>query len=88
MRKTTAAAMAFVCSVTAGAVWAKGDWKEKFKEMDSNHDGAVTLEEYQAGKEAKFHEVDADGDGKVTMDEKEAYMKMKHDKREDDDSNM
>jgi Ca2+-binding EF-hand superfamily protein len=37
--------------------------------MDSDADGAVSLQEFQAGHERIFKAMDADKDGKLTLDE-------------------
>lgn len=51
--------------------------EDRFKAMDTNGDGFVTLDEFigkckkcdKAKKEAKFKAKDANGDGKLTLDE-------------------
>jgi len=40
-----------------------------FEMMDTNEDGQITNEEFDARHDSRFDEFDADGDGKVTLDE-------------------
>lgn len=40
-----------------------------FSQMDQNGDGAITLEEMQAGPEAMFAAADTDGDGALSREE-------------------
>ena len=37
--------------------------------MDSDGDGAVSLQEFQAGREQIFKAMDADKDGRLTLEE-------------------
>lgn len=50
-----------------------------FDEMDTNHDGKVTLEEnsawVEAQRKAEFEEVDTNHDGKISPEEREAWLK-------------
>lgn len=59
----------------------KKKWKKKWNKMDTNQDGAVSLEEWNNYHAEKFKKMDADGDGKVTMEEKKAYKKAKREKK-------
>ena len=43
-------------------------WQES-RQLDSNADGAMSLDEYQTGVESKFKAMDKDEDGFVTVDE-------------------
>lgn len=56
--------------------------EERFKKLDTNSDGALSLEEWKASPmaqrdatkaEAAYKKVDADGDGKVTLEEFKAH---------------
>jgi len=42
--------------------------------MDTNGDGALSLEEVQAVHARMFGMIDADGDGKATLDEIQSFM--------------
>ena len=57
--------------MAAGAVSAQPDQRERpdFATLDTNGDGALTLEELQARGEARFAEMDTDGDGALSAEE-------------------
>ncbi len=82
------------CLVLGGsfAVAAPGEGKKNppdpakvFARKDTNKDGSLTLDEFQAGMKDKqlerapqrFKTIDANGDGKVSMDEFKANVKPK-----------
>jgi Ca2+-binding EF-hand superfamily protein len=48
------------------------DAASKFKELDSNDDGRISLAEFEAGTDKKFKSMDADGNGRVTTAEMDA----------------
>jgi Ca2+-binding EF-hand superfamily protein len=53
-----------------------GEVKEnKFKEMDTNGDGAISEAEFNAFHAKRFKEMEANSDGKITHDEMEAGHK-------------
>jgi Ca2+-binding EF-hand superfamily protein len=41
--------------------------------MDSDGDGAVSLQEFQAGHERMFKAMDADKDGRLTLEEVQSF---------------
>ena len=48
-----------------------------FKAMDTNSDGMVTMDEFNAFHAKKFKEMDVNGNGQVTLEEMKAgYKKM------------
>lgn len=49
---------------------------EMYKSMDTNADGAISREEFDAFHARKFQELDVNGDGKITPDEKKMHKKM------------
>lgn len=53
---------------------AKGEdrMQERFTQMDTNGDGALSQEEIQASADARFAAMDADGDGFLTAEEMQA----------------
>ena len=54
-----------------------------FEKMDTDGDGAISLEEHSAKAERRFKKMDADGDGKVTREEIKSHhaaMKEKYKK--------
>ena len=57
--------------MAAGAVSAQPDQRERpdFATLDTNGDGALTLEELQARGEARFAQADTDGDGALSAEE-------------------
>ena len=56
----------------------QGKMQEKmFKAMDTNADGMVTIDEFNAFHAKKFREMDVNNNGQVTLEEmKAAYKKM------------
>jgi Ca2+-binding EF-hand superfamily protein len=60
----------------------KGKWMKKhFEEMDTNKDGKVSKEEWNAFHDTKFSSMDKDNDGFVTHEEFKAHKKEKKEKR-------
>jgi hypothetical protein len=52
--------------------------QRNFEMMDTNKDGAISMEEHQAYTSAKFKKLDSNSDGKVTKEEMQAgHQKMK-----------
>ena len=66
MRTLTAAAL-LAAPVAAMAQLAEAR-AQRFRELDKNHDGVLTLEEY-GGHPGNFHAMDANGDGVLSFDE-------------------
>lgn len=92
MKKLTATAVAFTVALTSSAAFAnkhEGDYakkmEEKFNMADTNKDGAISKDEWNAKSMEMFTKIDENGDGNVTMEEKKAFMKTKHDKYHKDD---
>ena len=54
-----------------------GDGAKKFKSMDTNKDGMITDEEFNAYSDKKFSKMDADNDGSVSVDEMKKHMMAK-----------
>jgi len=62
--------------------------EERFKKMDANNDGALSLEEFlgkakpeaKAAKEEEFKKLDTDGNGSLSLEEFVARGKKKKDK--------
>jgi len=53
-----------------------------FDRYDTNGDGKVTQDEFQAGHDERFEQMDLDGDGAVTQDEaRQAIQQMRADQR-------
>jgi len=52
---------------------------EMFKAMDTNSDGVVTLEEFNAFHAKKFKALDVNGNGQITQEEMMAGHKKIHD---------
>lgn len=51
-----------------------------FKKTDTNSDGAIGKDEWEAKGDKMFKEMDANGDGKITQDE----MKSHHEKKREE----
>lgn len=47
---------------------------DRFNQLDTNHDGIVDQDEYDAGARASFAALDTDHDGLVTLDELRAPL--------------
>lgn len=84
MKKFTISAVAMTVAMTAGAAFAHDHWEDKFKKMDSNDDGMISMQEFNAQTQEKFVKMDTNGDNMVSMDEmkahKEKYKEEKKDK--------
>lgn len=92
MKKTVfriAAASCFVLYASAPA-WADdgmmhpGGYADRmFEEMDANHDGVVSKQEFDAFHDKRFKELDANHDGKIAREEMDAaHQKMTGQMRE------
>ena len=69
MRKILFATVAIVACAGAGNVMAEHGQRGHgglFAAADSDHDGALTRQEFDAGREALFTRMDADSDGQLT----------------------
>jgi Ca2+-binding EF-hand superfamily protein len=77
------------------AFWHHGFWghhhhghgdsnaESRFKTLDTNHDGSISLSEAQAGAPQiaeHFNEIDTDHNGQISQDELRAYFKAQHEK--------
>jgi Ca2+-binding EF-hand superfamily protein len=51
------------------------------EKLDTNKDGAISKEEFEAKRASEFSEADADKDGTVTMAELSAYHEQKREER-------
>lgn len=79
MKTFTISALAIVIALSSHLALAHGDdWKQEFKKADTNKDGSLSMDEWNAHGKEMFKEIDANKDGKISMDEKEAYIKEKH----------
>ncbi|GLS06207.1 hypothetical protein GCM10007860_33770 [Chitiniphilus shinanonensis] len=81
-----------VSSISGSSAWAgvsqayaqRPDPKERFKQMDADGSGGLSLDEFKAGSpqgdtnraEALFSKIDSDGDGTVTQDESDTFAKQ------------
>ncbi|SEM08266.1 EF hand [Pseudoxanthomonas sp. GM95] len=59
---------ALVLTLVAGAAWAQSS-QDRFRKLDTNNDGLVDDDEYDAGARASFALLDTNHDGWVTLDE-------------------
>ncbi|BFI95556.1 MAG: hypothetical protein RSP_10660 [Rhodanobacter sp.] len=50
---------------------------EMFAEADANHDGVVTLAEFQAARSARFDHLDRNGDGYIGMGDIPALLRSR-----------
>lgn len=56
--------------------------RHQWEQMDTNHDGTVTKEEFEKAHSEMFKSMDANNDGKITMEEKKAFHKSNCDKKD------
>jgi len=54
--------------------------QEMFKKWDTDGDGTITRQEFDAAHDAKFDKMDANKDGTVSAEEHKAHMRDKKDK--------
>jgi len=66
----------------AGDALARGPGGAAFSEMDTNGDGKITLEEFQAFKTAQVAKIDTNGDGILSEEELVAAEKAREAQRE------
>ena len=50
-------------------------WLKRFDWYDTDHDGRISIAEYEAKGQARFALMDRDGDGRITLDEMNAMDK-------------
>jgi Ca2+-binding EF-hand superfamily protein len=55
--------------------------QERIEAMDTDGDGAISLEEYLTNAEKMFARLDLDGDGYVTVEEREEIRAQFHERR-------
>ena len=57
-------------------------WKTiQWEQMDTNHDGTVTKEEFEKAHSEMFKSMDANNETKTTMEEKKGFHKSNCDKK-------
>lgn len=59
-----------------GSGYGGGRGAMMFDRYDTNGDGKVTQDEFQAGHDERFEQMDLDGDGAVTQDEARQAMRQ------------
>ncbi|MCB0391926.1 MAG: hypothetical protein KDD58_11585 [Bdellovibrionales bacterium] len=52
-------------------------YTKMWEKMDTNNDGNVTRQEYDASHDKHFKDVDTNNDGKITKEEHKAFHKSK-----------
>ena len=62
---------------------AGGDADAKFKAMDTNGDGRISEDEFEALSDRKFVEIDVNRDGRVTVMEMDNYKAKAHKEKAD-----
>lgn len=69
---------AAVAQEQAGEKGVPRGWARMLAKVDTNKDGAVSLDEMLAAAKARFAKQDANRDGKITEDEAMAWGKQRH----------
>jgi Ca2+-binding EF-hand superfamily protein len=72
-------AAAFIGLAGTHTARANTDAESAFQKMDTNADGKLSPDEWEAGQRDMFKKIDANGDGKLSPDELKAGME-KHEK--------
>ena len=54
---------------------------ERFDKVDTNHDGAISHDEFMAQSEERFKKLDTNGDGKISKEERDALREKWQEKR-------
>ena len=80
---TSVAAIALIGGTALANHHDGGNWEEKFEKVDTNSDGKISMNEWNAHGKVWFDKIDANKDGSITKAEKEAFTEMKHEKRTD-----
>ena len=71
-------ALMSLAPVAAMAADAPHDKMGHWKEADTNNDGVISKQEYQASQDKRFKDIDTSGDGNISQDEMQAHRaKMK-----------
>lgn len=82
MNKKTLIASVFVSLAMNGALVMAGDGQGRFmRHFDTNNDGRVHLEEFNAAAADRFKRMDADANGVIDKDEFRAYVRARKDER-------
>jgi len=78
MQSRLTSAILLATLITSPLVSAHGDGNSRFMRFfDSNNDGIVTQEEFQAAMRNRFQRMDTDHDGTVSRQEFAAYLKQR-----------
>lgn len=82
MKKYTVTGSALLVLAMIAAPAIAGDGKGRFmKHFDTNNDGSVNMEEFNAAAVERFKRMDADNSGAVSREEFRGYMRARKDER-------
>lgn len=82
MKKVAITAVALTTALFAGTAFANKDWEDKFDKIDTNKDGVISKQEFDAHNNEWFTKMDTNKDGSISKDEKKAAKEAKKEKRD------
>lgn len=63
------------CTLGVSAQGMRRDSMQRFEQADTNHDGRISLQEFQAERADRFRKMDRNGDGYITDDDIPSFLR-------------